>query len=218
MPIISEIWHDANLFLKRIDSNIFEENSQENDFEDSNSTNCSAITNFKAGSLDKHGNIEKIILDIEIESYFESNVDLVGLQVWRGALLLADYIIMHQESFKNKNILELAAGTGLTSIVAVLINMKAMKNGNGSLTCTDINRGPILPLIEGNFQRNSIPFKDSWNISDKSFKVKVAEIDFFKKETYCDSTENQEINEHNGINFHNVKDFVVVVAAKVEKD
>lgn len=218
MPIISEIWHDANLFLKRIDSNIFEENSQENDIEDTNSTNCSAITNFKAGFLDKHGNIEKIILDIEIESYLESNVDLVGLQVWRGALLLADYIIMHQESFKNKNILELAAGTGLTSIVAVLINIKAMKNGNGSLTCTDINRGPILPLIEGNFQRNSIPLKDTWNMNDKSFKVKVAEIDFFKKETYCDATKNHQSNDNNGINFQNEEDSLYNKEYKLNKD
>jgi len=190
MPIISEIWHDANLFLQRIDSNIFEELSEHNtdsDHENDNLDQCCAITNFKAGFLDTHRNLTKQILDLEIESYFESNVELVGLQVWRGALFLADYIIMHHESFQNKNILELAAGTGLTSLVAVMMNQNSMKIGNGSLICTDIDRGPILPLIESNFTRNFIQLKDSWDKGDTTLKAKVAEIDFFKEETYCNS-------------------------------
>ena len=190
MPIISEIWHDANLFLQRIDSNIFEEISEDDTHSDNEIDNldqCCAITNFKAGFLDTYGNLTKQILDLEIESYFESNVELVGLQVWRGALFLADYIIMHHESFQDKNILELAAGTGLTSLVAVIMNQKSMLMGNGSLICTDIDRGPILPLIESNFTRNSIQLKDSWDKGDTTLKVKVAEIDFFKEETYCNS-------------------------------
>ena len=190
MPIISEIWHDANLFLQRIDSNIFEVLSGDDtpsDHANDNLDQCCAITNFKAGFLDTYGNLTKQILDLEIQSYFESNVELVGLQVWRGALFLADYIIMHHESFQKKNILELAAGTGLTSLVAVIINQNSMKIGNGSLICTDIDRGPILPLIESNFTRNFIQLKDSWDKGDATLKVKVAEIDFFKEETYCNS-------------------------------
>ena len=190
MPIISEIWHDANLFLQRIDSNIFEEVSEDDtnsDHENDNLDQCCAITNFKAGFLDTYGNLTKQILDLQIESYFESNVELVGLQVWRGALFLADYIIMHHESFQNKNILELAAGTGLTSLVAVIMNQNSMKIGNGSLICTDIDRGRILALIESNFTRNYIQLKDSWDEGDTTLKVKVAEIDFFKEETYCNS-------------------------------
>jgi predicted nicotinamide N-methyase len=46
-----------------------------------------------------------------------STVDLVGLQVWRGALLLSDYILSHPHEFHDKEVLELAAGTGITSIV-----------------------------------------------------------------------------------------------------
>ena len=40
-----------------------------------------------------------------------SRVLWVGLQVWRGAFLLADYILAHQKEFEDLNVLELASGT-----------------------------------------------------------------------------------------------------------
>lgn len=45
-------------------------------------------------------------------------LNLVGLQVWRGALLLADWLICNNENLPDKTILELGSGVGLTSIVA----------------------------------------------------------------------------------------------------
>lgn len=43
----------------------------------------------------------------------------MGLQVWRGALLLSDYLLhLGPEKLKNSTILELGSGVGLTSIVA----------------------------------------------------------------------------------------------------
>lgn len=38
-------------------------------------------------------------------------------QVWRGALLLADFILSEKDTFSGATVLELGAGTGLTSIV-----------------------------------------------------------------------------------------------------
>lgn len=38
--------------------------------------------------------------------------------MWRGALLLADFIIYNRKLFDGKNILEVGSGVGLTSIVA----------------------------------------------------------------------------------------------------
>ena len=46
------------------------------------------------------------------EHSVSSSVDLVGLQVWRGALLLADYLLSHPNLVSRKHVLELAAGTG----------------------------------------------------------------------------------------------------------
>ena len=51
------------------------------------------------------------------ESYKTSSRDLVGLQLWRGAFLLADFICANPELFRMKNVLELAAGTGFTSVI-----------------------------------------------------------------------------------------------------
>ena len=47
-----------------------------------------------------------------------STVDLVGLQVWRGAFLLADYLLSHPDVFVGRKVIELAAGTGLTAVTA----------------------------------------------------------------------------------------------------
>ena len=189
MPIISEVWQGAGLFLQRIDPNIFDDNPVDEDVSDTNLENersdKSIITTFFASIQQEDLNLTEDTMNIEIESFVETNVGLVGLQVWRGALFLADYIIMHSSSFTSKNMLELAAGTGLTSIVAVLINNNDLSKGNGSLICTDVDRGPILQLIERNFQRNFISTsQDAFAAVDKSMRVKVSEIDFFNEFTY----------------------------------
>ncbi|XP_067003888.2 methyltransferase-like protein 22 isoform X2 [Anabrus simplex] len=58
---------------------------------------------------------------ILIEQSHSTTLELVGLQVWRGALALADFVLFHGQSlFKDKVVLELASGTGLTSIVAAM--------------------------------------------------------------------------------------------------
>jgi len=42
----------------------------------------------------------------------------VGQQVWRGALMLADFLMHQRHQFMNATILELGGGVGLASIVA----------------------------------------------------------------------------------------------------
>lgn len=56
-------------------------------------------------------------------------LDLVGLQVWRGALLLNDFILHNIPHFSNKKVLELGAGTGLTSILASAYSKKVICTG-----------------------------------------------------------------------------------------
>lgn len=52
-----------------------------------------------------------------VEHFKATDLTLVGLQVWRGALLLADYIFHKRDEFKDKRVLELGSGVGLTGLV-----------------------------------------------------------------------------------------------------
>ena len=48
-----------------------------------------------------------------------TTLEAVGLQVWRGALLMADYLLSEGSSILHDSVvLELGAGTGLISILA----------------------------------------------------------------------------------------------------
>lgn len=69
---------------------------------------------------------------IQIEHSISTALQLVGLQVWRGALLLADLAIHWGRSgrLKETNILELGAGTGLSSFVAAMYAKKVICTGS----------------------------------------------------------------------------------------
>jgi len=101
---------------------------------------------------------------ITISHCTSSSVDLVGLQVWRGALLLSDFLLAKPELVEGKKVLELAAGTGLTSIVAATLAE--------SVTATDVDRGEILPLIKKNADLNK-------GILARPENFSVRELDFF---------------------------------------
>lgn len=66
-----------------------------------------------------------------LEHSFKTKIALVGLQVWRGAFLLGDMLIHLglKGDLKNKTVLELGAGTGLTSFVAALYAKKVVCTG-----------------------------------------------------------------------------------------
>lgn len=84
---------------------------------------------------------------IKIEHLQSTNLDLVGLQVWRGALLLADFLFHNRATLADKYILEMGSGVGLTSIAAAIFTKKRV-------ICTDIDIGGILNLIRNNVKRN----------------------------------------------------------------
>ncbi|XP_058056098.1 methyltransferase-like protein 22 isoform X2 [Anopheles bellator] len=108
---------------------------------------------------------------IEIEHRKSTRLDLVGLQIWRGALLLADYILHNERKFKNSHILELGSGVGLTSIVASMYARQVI--------CTDIDIGGLLDLIRSNIERNAY-------LSNPHCRVNVEELNF--KTSYQDFT------------------------------
>lgn len=55
---------------------------------------------------------------IAIEHKKSTDLTLVGLQVWRGALVLADFLFHNRKKIATKRLLELGSGVGLTSIAA----------------------------------------------------------------------------------------------------
>lgn len=58
---------------------------------------------------------------MSLEHAMSTPLDAVGLQVWRGSLLMTDYILYRgTELLSNSVVLELGAGTGLVSIIAGL--------------------------------------------------------------------------------------------------
>ncbi|XP_058013279.1 methyltransferase-like protein 22 isoform X3 [Ahaetulla prasina] len=69
----------------------------------------------------------------------------VGKQVWRGAFLLADYILSKQDVFKGCTVLELGGGIGFVSIIMA----KAAK----TVYCTDVGED-LLSMCERNVALN----------------------------------------------------------------
>lgn len=108
----------------------------------------------------------------------------VGLQVWRGAFLLNDFILSNRNKFSNKKILELGSGVGLTSILASTYAKRVICTGLWKefssdfieliLSFEDINIGGILDLIRRNVELNKSNQRYPKNIE-------VMELDFLAK-------------------------------------
>lgn len=64
-----------------------------------------------------------------LEHSVSTELKLVGLQIWRAAFLLADFIIHFHKLFLNTTVLELGSGVGLTSIVAGMFAKKVICTG-----------------------------------------------------------------------------------------
>ncbi|KAL5018708.1 hypothetical protein ScPMuIL_004430 [Solemya velum] len=104
---------------------------------------------------------------VMLEHSLATELQDVGQQVWMGALLLCDFIIHNWLQFKDKVVLDLGAGTGLTSIVASMFSQKVF--------CTDIG-DEVLEQMHRNIQLNS-------NLSGKN-NISIRELDWFRDESY----------------------------------
>ncbi len=58
-----------------------------------------------------------------------TTLNLVGLQIWRGAFLLSDFVVHNYLTFQGKNIVELGSGTGLVGIVGSLFAENVVLTG-----------------------------------------------------------------------------------------
>lgn len=103
---------------------------------------------------------------IKIAHHDATELALVGLQVWRGALLLADFLLHNRLNFADKCIVELGSGCGLSSIAASIFS-------ETEIICTDIDLGGILGVIKSNIQLNN-------DLKNPRACIKVMELDFKK--------------------------------------
>lgn len=119
-----------------------------------------------SSSKDKDGDIEvtrKKLGTIEVEHANSTVLKLVGLQVWRGAFVLADFIFHNRHDFAEKNILELGSGVGLTSIAAGIFCKQVI--------CTDVDVGEILQVIRRNVERNRKLIRNDITVMELDFNA-----------------------------------------------
>ncbi|XP_068426984.1 methyltransferase-like protein 22 [Clinocottus analis] len=82
---------------------------------------------------------------IKIEHTMATTLEDVGKQVWLGAFLLSDFILSKPHMFRGATVLELGAGTGLTSIM--------MGSIAKTLYCTDVGED-LLSMCQRNVTLN----------------------------------------------------------------
>ncbi|XP_054848731.1 methyltransferase-like protein 22 [Eublepharis macularius] len=106
---------------------------------------------------------------IKIEHTMATPLEDVGKQVWRGAFLLADYILSERDLFKGRTALELGGGTGIVTI-AMAMNAK-------TVYCTDVGED-LLDMCRRNVALN----KDITEPAGSEVKVRVLD---WLKDDFC---------------------------------
>ncbi|XP_058426079.1 methyltransferase-like protein 22 isoform X2 [Diceros bicornis minor] len=130
---------------------------------------CGRSSEGAGAQLDEDGD-----LDVVRRPRAASDSDPAGPsrdKVWRGALLLADYILFQWDLFQGRTVLELGAGTGLTSIVAATVAQ--------TVYCTDVG-ADLLAMCQRNIALNSHLTAAGGGI------VKVKELDWLKDDLCTD--------------------------------
>ncbi|XP_077304957.1 methyltransferase-like protein 22 isoform X1 [Lithobates pipiens] len=104
---------------------------------------------------------------IKIEHTMATPLEDVGKQIWRGAFILADYILSQQDLFRGCTALELGAGTGFTSIIMATVAK--------TVYCTDVG-DDLLEMCERNVSLNRFFMEQAGG------QIKVKELDWLKNE------------------------------------
>lgn len=100
---------------------------------------------------------------IKIEHTMATPLEDVGKQIWRGAFLLADFILAQPNMFKEATVLELGAGTGLASIVMAMVAK--------TVYCTDVGVD-LLSMCQRNVNLNKQHFESQESV------IKVRQLDW----------------------------------------
>uniref|UniRef100_A0A4W6DYB7 Methyltransferase 22, Kin17 lysine n=1 Tax=Lates calcarifer TaxID=8187 RepID=A0A4W6DYB7_LATCA len=107
---------------------------------------------------------------IRIEHTMATPLEDVGKQVWRGAFLLADFILSKPEMFRGATVLELGAGTGLTSII--------MATTAKTVYCTDVGED-LLSMCKRNVALNR-------HMTEPAGEIIVRQLDWLQHDLCAD--------------------------------
>jgi len=121
------------------------------------------------GDLDLPRRGSKKELQLVIEHEMATELCEVGLQVWKGSLVLADFLICNHIEFQDKNILEVGSGTALASIVGSLCG--------ANVIATDVGERGILELMRKNIARNEEVLKSAIKVRELDFKSDIYSSD-----------------------------------------
>lgn len=109
---------------------------------------------------------------VRIEHTMATVLDDVGKQVWRGALLLADWVLSEPGAFAGATVLELGAGTGLSSIITASVAKRVY--------CTDVGED-LLSMCERNVSLNKHLTQQNGG------EVRVRQLDWLQRDLCTDS-------------------------------
>lgn len=140
---------------------------------------------------------------IKIEHTMATPLEDVGKQVWRGALLLADFIFSVPLMFKGATILELGAGTGLPSIIMATLAK--------TVYCTDVGED-LLNMCKKNVTLNK------HLIEPTGGEVKVRRLDWLQKDFCTDADVEFSWTEEEIADIHNNTRFIIAADVCYDDD
>ncbi|KAM4634688.1 methyltransferase-like protein 22 isoform 2-T2 [Polymixia lowei] len=140
---------------------------------------------------------------IKIEHTMATPLEDVGKQVWRGAFLLADFILSQPAMFRGATVLELGAGTGLTSIV--------MGTVAKMVYCTDVGED-LLSMCQRNVTLNRHLLEPAGG------EVRVRHLDWLQHDLTTDSDVEFSWTEEEVADVHDNTSFIIAADVCYDDD
>ncbi|XP_028311042.1 methyltransferase-like protein 22 [Gouania willdenowi] len=138
---------------------------------------------------------------IRIEHTMATTLEDVGKQVWRGALLLADFILSQPIMFRAATVLDMGAGTGLTSIV--------MATTAKTVYCTDVGED-LLSMCRKNVSLNQHLMEGG--------EVKVRHLDWLQQSLVTDADLEFSWTEDEVADLHDNTSFIIAADVCYDDD
>ncbi|XP_008297815.1 methyltransferase-like protein 22 [Stegastes partitus] len=150
---------------------------------------------------DEEGQCPKDI--IRIEHTMATPLEDVGKQVWRGAFFLADFILTEPLMFRGATVLELGAGTGLTSIIMATVAK--------TVYCTDVGED-LLGMCKRNVALNKHKMEPAGG------EVRVRHLDWLQHDLCTDADMEFSWTEDEVADLHNNTSFIIAADVCYDDD